>query len=103
VILGGESGAGARPMHKDWVLSIRDQCQRARIPFFFKQWGGVRKSKAGRELEGRTYDDRPATKPAPVLADAGRMAAIAEIERQYHPAETTLEPSSSVEPNAAGC
>ena len=48
VIVGGESGAGARPMEKEWVLSIRDQCARAKIPFFFKQWGGVRKSKASR-------------------------------------------------------
>ena len=59
IILGGESGHGARPMHKEWVISIRDQCQAARVPFFFKQWGGVRKGKAGRELEGRTWDEVP--------------------------------------------
>jgi protein gp37 len=59
VIVGGESGAGARPMSADWVLSIRDQCQRARVPFFFKQWGGVRKKLAGRELDGQTYDAFP--------------------------------------------
>jgi protein gp37 len=59
VIVGGESGAGARPMQKEWVLSIRDQCERAQVPFFFKQWGGVRKSKAGRELDGKTYDEMP--------------------------------------------
>jgi protein gp37 len=46
VIVGGESGPGARPMQKEWVLSLRDQCDRAQVPFFFKQWGGVRKSKA---------------------------------------------------------
>jgi protein gp37 len=60
VIVGGESGSGARPMHADWVRSIRDQCTAAGIPFFFKQWGGVRKSKAGRELDGRTHDEQPA-------------------------------------------
>ena len=59
VILGGESGHGARPLHKQWVLSVRDQCNQAGVPFFFKQWGGVRKGKAGRELDGRTYDERP--------------------------------------------
>ena len=53
MIVGGESGAGARPMRKEWVLSLRDQCERAQVPFFFKQWGGVRKSKAGRELDGQ--------------------------------------------------
>ena len=52
VIVGGESGPGARPMDKAWVLEIRDQCLDARVPFFFKQWGGTRKKKAGRELEG---------------------------------------------------
>jgi protein gp37 len=59
VIVGGESGAGARPMEKAWVRSIRRQCREARVPFFFKQWGGVRKSEAGRLLDGRTYDEFP--------------------------------------------
>lgn len=59
VIVGGESGPGARPMAKEWVLDIRDQCRNAEVPFFFKQWGGVRKSEAGRKLEGRTYDEFP--------------------------------------------
>lgn len=59
VIVGGESGHGARPMEKTWVLEIRDQCHHAEVPFFFKQWGGVRKSEAGRELQGRTYDEFP--------------------------------------------
>ena len=60
VIVGGESGPGARPMQKEWVLSIRDECRVARVSFFFKQWGGVRKALNGRELEGRTYDEFPA-------------------------------------------
>ena len=59
VIVGGESGPGARPMEKDWVQSIRRQCRQPRIPFFFKQWGGVRKDLTGRLLNGRTYDGMP--------------------------------------------
>jgi len=60
VIVGGESGPGARPMKQTWVESIRRQCRRAKVAFFFKQWGGVRKHVAGRTLNGRTYDDMPA-------------------------------------------
>jgi protein gp37 len=60
VIVGGESGPGARPILQEWVTEIRDQCLRARIPFFFKQWGGVQKKRAGRILEGRTWDEMPA-------------------------------------------
>lgn len=59
VIVGGESGPGARPMEPSWVRSIRDQCGAQRVPFFFKQWGGVRKKRAGRELDGRTWDELP--------------------------------------------
>ena len=59
VIVGGESGPGARPMREEWVLSIRDQCRSARVAFFFKQWGGVRKRDTGRLLRGRTYDGFP--------------------------------------------
>jgi protein gp37 len=59
VIVGGESGPGARPMKPEWVTSIRDQCVDANVPFFFKQWGGVWKKKFGRELEGRTWDQMP--------------------------------------------
>ncbi len=59
-IVGGESGPKARPMHKEWVTSIFRQCRAARVPFFFKQWGGVRKDLTGRELNGRIYDEMPA-------------------------------------------
>jgi protein gp37 len=59
VIVGGESGAGARPMQRDWVVAIRDQCEAAGVAFFFKQWGGQRKKTAGRILDGRTWDDMP--------------------------------------------
>lgn len=58
-IVGGESGPGARPIQKAWVTSIQRQCAAARVPFFFKQWGGVQKSKTGRRLNGRTFDDIP--------------------------------------------
>lgn len=68
VIVGGESGPGARPMDPDWVRSLRDQCEKARIAFFFKQWGGVRRSLAGRELDGRTHDGFPAIRPFPPQA-----------------------------------
>jgi protein gp37 len=60
VIVGGESGPGARPIRREWVLDIRDQCMDANVPFFFKQWGGTRKSVTGRLLEGRTWDQMPA-------------------------------------------
>lgn len=60
VIVGGESGAGARPMQEAWVQSLLTQCLAAGVHFFFKQWGGVRKAATGRELNGRTYDEMPA-------------------------------------------
>ena len=59
VIVGGESGPGARPMDANWALDIRDQCQAANVAFFFKQWGGVNKKLTGRLLEGKTYDEMP--------------------------------------------
>ncbi len=61
VIVGGESGYGARPMERRWVVSIRKQCRDHGVPFFFKQWGGTRKSLTGRLLDGRTYNEMPAT------------------------------------------
>jgi protein gp37 len=59
VIVGGESGPGARPMDAEWVKDVRNQCLRAGVAFFFKQWGGVQKKRYGRELEGRTWDEMP--------------------------------------------
>ncbi len=64
VIVGGESGRRPRPMCESWVREIRDQCDHAKVPFFFKQWGGVNKKAAGRLLEGRTWDDMPKRKAA---------------------------------------
>ena len=73
VIVGGESGPGARPMNPDWVRDIRDQCIRANVPFFFKQWGGQFKKRTGRVLDGRTWDQMPQgfqapMEPFPILA-----------------------------------
>jgi len=59
VIVGGESGPRSRPMERDWVLEIRDHCKKSKVPFFFKQWGGVRKDLTGRELDGQEYDEFP--------------------------------------------
>lgn len=62
VILGGESGPGARPMEEQWVTDIRQQCQREEVAFFFKQWGGTNRKKTGRLLDGRTWDERPSVR-----------------------------------------
>ncbi len=62
VIVGGESGPGTRPMAEEWVIDIRDQCLAAKVPFFFKQWGGINKKKTGRVLQGRTWDEMPVAK-----------------------------------------
>lgn len=60
VIAGGESGPGARPLEKEWVVDIKNQCLEAHIPFFFKQWGGVKRKRNGRVLQGRTWNEMPA-------------------------------------------
>jgi protein gp37 len=72
VIAGGESGPGARPLDIEWVRSIRDQCATSDVPFFFKQWGGVRKKENGRTLDGRTYDGFPRISRASVPPAAKR-------------------------------
>ena len=59
VIVGGESGPGARPMSPGWPRGVRDQCVAADVPFFFKQWGGINKKKAGRSLDGRKWNEMP--------------------------------------------
>ncbi len=68
VIVGGESGPRARPMDPGWVVDIRDQCLKANIPFFFKQWGGRRKKKTGRLLEGRTWNEMPERTKTPLIS-----------------------------------
>jgi protein gp37 len=68
VIVGGESGPGARPMDPQWVRSIRRQCRQQDVPFFFKQWGGVRKATTGRELDHRTWDQFPRVPAGPAVS-----------------------------------
>ena len=80
VIVGGESGPGARPMAKEWALRIRDNCAQARVPFFFKQWGGTRKKRAGRELDGRTYDEYPPSNHADVPGRSMRLELMQRFE-----------------------
>jgi protein gp37 len=69
VIVGGESGPGAREMKKEWVLSIKQQCERAGVAFYFKQWGGVRKHLNGRELDGQEYSEMPVAADRPSVLD----------------------------------
>jgi protein gp37 len=92
VIVGGESGPGARPMDPSWARSVRDQCGASGVPFFFKQWGGVRKGRAGRVLDGRTHDDVPPRPTRPVPDRAWRLAAIAEVGH----AATTFTPDGAL-------
>jgi protein gp37 len=80
VIVGGESGYGARPMKKDWVEHIRSQCEAAGVRFFFKQWGGVHKSKAGRELNGRTYDEIPEQSAERIPPSRVRLQMITQFD-----------------------
>ncbi len=90
VIVGGESGPGARRMESKWVDSIRKQCNQAKVPFFFKQWGGVQKKRYGRLLNGRTHDNMPPRRTLPVPSKLVRMA---EAER------LTFFPLSEVAPS----
>lgn len=83
VIVGGESGARARPMKADWVRDIRDQCAGAVVSFFFKQWGGVRKKLNGRILDGRTYDEFPTYDLASKVTGASRLAALRKFQTEY--------------------
>jgi protein gp37 len=79
VIVGGESGPGARRMEPEWVQSIFFQCRAENVPFFFKQWGGVQKSHTGRLLNGRTYDEMPAIRFRHVLLPAHRRALLKKL------------------------
>ena len=79
VIVGGESGHGARPMQQEWVERIKAHCEQAGAAFFFKQWGGVQKAKAGRLLNGRTYDDMPAQSTHPIPLRMQRQSIMREL------------------------
>jgi protein gp37 len=83
VIVGGESGPKARPLEPDWVRSIRDQCLGACVPFFFKQWGGARKKKHGRELDGRTHDEFPPRSSVNVPSQVERTGRLSQFEGKY--------------------
>lgn len=91
-IVGGESGHGARPIKAEWVTAIRDQCIDSDIPFFFKQWGGVRKKAAGRLLDGHTYNEFPARPANPVSPLATALRWAREIQDQYASANEELFP-----------
>lgn len=80
VIVGGESGPGARPMRREWVISLRNQCRNARVRFFFKQWGGVRKYLNGRELDGKTYDESPSFPANRIPIESQRLKLINTAE-----------------------
>lgn len=100
VIVGGESGQGARPMKEDWVVCLREQCESAKVPFFFKQWGGVRKSEAGRELGGKTHDAMPERQLRKIPAHPVRVGMIEEVRRwagEYEPPAAPAIPSSGAE------
>lgn len=90
VIVGGESGPGARPMQRAWVVNLRKQCRQAQVPFFFKQWGGVRKSETGRALDGRTHDDFPIVRRNPILDRSSRKKLIETFENSWPNAESHL-------------
>jgi protein gp37 len=77
VIVGGESGPGARPMQPAWVRSIQKQCSRDGVPFFFKQWGGTRKKVSGRDLDGKTYSNFPEFSPASSVTPSGEAIPLA--------------------------
>jgi hypothetical protein len=79
VIVGGESGRGARPMERDWVLRILNQCRNARVPFFFKQWGGTNKKRTGRMLDGQTYDEFPNFEREPLPDRQSRENAATQL------------------------
>lgn len=86
VIVGGESGHGARPMKESWVQNILRQCRNKKVPFFFKQWGGVRKSAAGRSLDGKTFDEMPKRKVIKPL-DHKRRAELIQVVNTWKPSE----------------
>ncbi len=92
VIVGGESGPGARPMAAEWVRDIRDQCDRHGIPFFFKQWGGVLKSRTGREFDGRLHDEFPVSRAWSEVEDATATSILPRFEADLTFPPTHLSP-----------
>lgn len=85
VIVGGESGPGARPLERSWVESLRSQCRKASVPFFFKQWGGIRKKITGRKLNGRTYDELPEIRKRPQPPRDKRIELLNDLRQSWNP------------------
>jgi protein gp37 len=85
VIVGGESGNGARRMEESWVLNVKKNCRRANVPFFFKQWGGVRKSETGRTLQGKTFDEMPERTHNSIPSKPDRLSMIADVTEWTQP------------------
>lgn len=88
VIVGGESGRKARPMAQEWVRSIAEQCRSARVPFFFKQWGGINKKRQGRSLGGRTFDEFPPILRAPFPSRFQRLNLAGKFAHEFREFET---------------
>jgi protein gp37 len=84
VIVGGESGHGARPIRPEWVLSLLEQCRSAGVPFFFKQWGGVQKKRAGRLLQELTYDEYPPIRRMPFPDPGVRRSVTVKLEQDLN-------------------
>jgi protein gp37 len=83
VIVGGESGPGARPMKEEWVRNLLRDCRQYKVPFFFKQWGGVQKKRTGRELRGKTYDEFPCIADAHMPGRSARQQLAFNLEAQF--------------------
>jgi len=83
VIVGGESGPRSRPIEASWVRSIKEQCDEAGVAFFFKQWGGVQKKRAGRSLDGETYSEIPMRASNPVMPEPARRALIGKLQDAF--------------------
>src|SRR3984957_19274653 len=90
VIVGGESGPGARPMKRAWVVSIRQQCRAQGVPFFFTQWGGVRKKRSGRLLDNRTYDEYPNRVSRPIPEKEDCVASAQEFRKEFLSAAASI-------------
>jgi len=102
VIVGGESGSKAQPMDPTWAIDLRDQCRRAEVPFFFKQWGGNDKKQAGRLLDGRTWDQMP---PDPVVlrSDRGGATFRSRLSRRRPACSSPLSPMRPAETALRRC